>query len=74
MNMKERVLVLLYHSVEPLAESELVTWTEHSNASIFRRDVLRPAHKKKLLEYDAVAGTIHISPLGIEYVESVILK
>jgi hypothetical protein len=74
MRMKDRALVLLYHSVGPVAENDLVAWIEHSNASVFRRDVLRPAHKKKLLEFDAGAGTVHISPLGIDYVESVILK
>lgn len=74
MSMKDRALVLLYHSAGPVTESDLVTWAEHSNASVFRRDVLRPAHKKKLLEYNAEAGTIHISPLGTDYVESVILK
>ncbi len=74
MSMKDRTLVLLYHSAEPVSESDLVTWVEHSNASVFRRDVLRSAHKKKLLEYDAGASTIQISPLGIDYVESVILK
>lgn len=74
MTMKDRALVLLYHCAGPVVEGELVGWIEHSNASVFRRDVLRPAHKKKLLEYDTRSGAIHISPLGIDYVESVILK
>ncbi len=74
MNMKDKTLVLLYHCATPVSEGELVDWVEHSNASIFRRDVLRPAHKNKLLEYDAVKRTIHISPLGIEYVEQTILQ
>jgi hypothetical protein len=74
MSMKNRALVLLYHCAVPVSESDLVNWVEHTNASVFRRDVLRPAHKNKLLEYDAGAGNIHISPLGIDYVETVILK
>lgn len=73
MNMKDKALVLLYHCTTPVAEVDLVDWVEHSNVSVFRRDVLRPAHKKKLLEYDTASRTLHISPLGIEYVEKKIL-
>ena len=73
MSMKDRVLILLYHSSTSLSESNLVNWTEHSNRSVFRRDILRPAHKKKLLEFDPATGTVCISPLGIEYVESILL-
>lgn len=74
MSMKDRALLLLYHKAGPVAESDLVAWVEHSNASVFRRDVLRSAHKKKLIEYEADTGSVHISPLGIDHVESVILK
>jgi hypothetical protein len=74
MKMKDKALVLLYHCITPISEADLVDWVEHSNISIFRRDVLRPAHKQKLLEYDSVARNIQISPRGIEYVESSILR
>jgi len=30
----------------------MIDFVEHSNASVFRRDVLRPAHKAKLIEYN----------------------
>lgn len=73
MSMKNKALVLLYHCMAPVLEAELVDWVEHSNVSVFRRDVLRPAHKQKLLEYDSVAHTVQISPRGIEHVESSIL-
>ena len=70
MSMKDQVLLLLYSSSGPVSERELIEWTEHSNASIFRRDVLARAHKSRLLEYDVTTGQVHISPRGIEYVES----
>jgi hypothetical protein len=73
MNMKDKALLLLYHYPAPVSEADLVDWVEHSNASAFRRDVLRPAHKKKLLEYDSTSRKVHISPLGIHYVEQTIL-
>jgi hypothetical protein len=47
-------------------------FVEHSNASVFRRDVLRPAHKARLIEYDEGSGDVTISPLGIEHVEEVL--
>ena len=74
MNMTDKTLVLLYHSSTPVAEDDLLNWVEHSNASIYRRDILRQAHRKKLVEYDFVGRTVQISPLGINHVESFILK
>jgi hypothetical protein len=74
MSMKDKALVLLYGCMTPVSEASLVDWVEHSNVSVFRRDVLRPAHKQKLLEYNSVARTVLISPRGIEYVESSILR
>lgn len=69
MTMKKRALLLLYHIGGSTTESDLCRWVEHSSASIFRRDVLVPAHAAKLLEYDRVSRRVEISPLGIEYVE-----
>ena len=69
MTMREKTLVLLYHSSGPLKEGELLHWTEHSNASTYRRDVLRRAHREKLIEYDEVSRTAVLSPLGVRYVE-----
>ena len=67
--MKDKVLLVTYHSQGPVREVELFEWVEHSNASVFRREVIRPIHRIKLIEYDKVAKTIEISPVGIEYVE-----
>ena len=66
-------LVLLYHSSGPVAEADLFSWVEHSNSSIYRRDVLKRAHKAKLLEYNDEARTVEISPLGVSYVEETLL-
>ncbi|MFQ5730282.1 MAG: hypothetical protein ACE5GN_07970, partial [Waddliaceae bacterium] len=74
LTMKEKTLVLLYHSSGGVKEADLLQWVEHSNPSVFRRDVLRKAHKKKLIEYDETAGHVQISPKGISCVEESILK
>lgn len=73
MSMKEKTLVLLYHSMAPVSDAELCDWVEHSNRAVYRRDVLRPTHKQKLIEYDASTGDVQISPLGVEMVEASVL-
>jgi hypothetical protein len=74
MSMKDKTLLFLYHSQEPVSENYLFQWTEHTNISIYRRDILRATHKRKLLEYDGQNKMAEISPLGIGYVEDVVLK
>lgn len=73
MSMKEKCLLLLYHSRGTVQESDLFRWIEHSNAAVFRRDILRKAHKSKLLEYDPETHSVEISPIGIDIVEQSLL-
>lgn len=73
MSMKDKALVLLYQRSGPVDERELVRWVEHSNGTVFRRDVILVAHRGKLLEYNPASRTVQISPLGIRYVEESIL-
>lgn len=69
LSMKDKMLALVYSCKGTVSEKEILDWLEHSNGSVFRRDVLKKAHKDKLIEYDATAGTIELSPKGIIYVE-----
>jgi hypothetical protein len=71
LTMMEKTLVLLYHQSEGVTEAKLLEWVEHSNPSIFRRDVLRKAHREKLIEYNT--SNVQISPKGISYVEEIVL-
>lgn len=73
LTMLEKTLVLLFGSAQPISEAELNNSLEHSNPSIYRRDVLRRAHEERLLEYDAKTKLVKISPLGIRRVETAIL-
>jgi hypothetical protein len=71
-SMKEKALVLLYHSEGWVDEKALVRWVEHSNPAVFRRDVLVKLHKQKLIEYDRAKGRLCLSPLGIRMVEETV--
>lgn len=73
LTMLEKTLVLLYASPEPLLEKSLCTSLEHSNPSVYRRDVLKKAHKARLIEYDQKVQIARISPLGSKRVEDDIL-
>jgi hypothetical protein len=74
LSMKDKALVLLHATAGSVSERDLVDWIEHSNPSVFRRDVLRKAHRDKLVEYDQETGVITISPLGIERVEKILAE
>jgi hypothetical protein len=64
-----QALLILYSVPGSCTEAELVSWLEHPSASIFRRDVLRKAHKARLLEYDGIQGTVELLPPGVTRVE-----
>jgi hypothetical protein len=70
---KDKMLLLLHASESAVSESDMVSWIEHSNPSVFRRDVVKPAHRARLLEYDAGLRSLHISPTGVAYVEDNLL-
>jgi hypothetical protein len=73
MTLKDKTLTLLYGAEAAVLETDLVSWVESSNPSAYRRDILRAAHRAKLLEYDQESGEVRISPLGVKYVEKRIL-
>ena len=71
--MLDRTLVLLYGEPSGIDEKDLIASVEHSNPSVYRRDIFHKAHKQRLLEYDSKIRKAIISPLGAKYVESKIL-
>lgn len=68
-SMKESTLILLYSNNKSLSLADLFKWIEHSNMSSYKKDVLKPLHKSRFIEFDESSGLIQISPLGIRYVE-----
>jgi len=73
LSMRDKALVILYHNTVAVDDAVLCDWVEHSNITVFRRDILKSAHKEKLIEYNDKVRTAQISPSGIEYVETKIL-
>ncbi len=66
---KDETLLILYATNGPASDADLCKWVEHSNISVYRRDVLRKAHKARLIEYDEDRRDVHLLPTGIAYVE-----
>ncbi len=69
LTMKEKTLLLLYSHAGPVSERDLLRWVEHSNATGYRRDVLRPLHRDGLIDYDRETGVVQLSPTGARHVE-----
>jgi hypothetical protein len=65
---RQQVLILL-SGVTEATEMDLVSWLEHKVPSNLRRDVLRPMHRDRMVEFDEVAGTLRLLPPGIEKAE-----
>jgi hypothetical protein len=71
---KDTTMILLHAVAGPVKESDLFGWAEHSNASVYRRDILKKGHKARLLEYDEATRTVEISPRGVEYAEALLVE
>lgn len=66
---KNETLLLLYSVNRPVKASELSEWVEYVGRAEYRRDVLRPLHWIRLIEYNERAEEVSISPTGIAFVE-----
>jgi hypothetical protein len=72
---KQKTLLLAYTTPdEGILVEDLFSWSEYSNFYDYKKHVLKPLHKDKLIEYDEDTGSIIISPLGIKEVENKILS
>ncbi|MEA2640052.1 MAG: hypothetical protein QOF51_1446 [Chloroflexota bacterium] len=74
LSMKAKTLLILLASPGPVSDRDLGSYVEHSNPSVYRRDVLGTAHKERLLEYDRAKGLVHISPLGTQRAEALLAE
>lgn len=66
---KQKMLLLLVSEPGDVKEADLLRWIEHANPARFRRDVLRPAHRAKLIDFDEKTGLIKLLPPGVEQAE-----
>jgi len=75
LNYKQQTLLLAYSQPESgLLSEDLFAWTEHPRFAGFRRDVLIPLHKSRLIEYDQDDDIVYISPWGVREVEETIVS
>ena len=69
----DQTLALLYNDPEvAVAAEDLASWVEAPRLSDFRRDVLRPLHRRRLIEFDAETDTAVLSPTGAEAAEEIL--
>jgi hypothetical protein len=71
LTLKEQVLLLL-SGVTEATEVELVAWLEHKRVSDLRKNVLRPMHADRLLDYDHMTMKLRLLPPGIAAAEALI--
>jgi hypothetical protein len=64
--------MLLLTDTEPVAESDLVRWLEHKSVSDYRKGVLRPMHRDRLIDYDEAKRTIRLLPPGATAAEALV--
>lgn len=74
MNAADQTLVMLYSEPSWVADKDLLKWTEYSNLTMFRKNILQVLHNERLIEYDMQQRQARISPLGSREVEVRILK
>lgn len=69
LDMPKQTLLLLGECYpKEVSEKDLIRWIEPSNASVFRRDVLRRLHGKRMIEYIEKTSCV-ILPPGLKAVE-----
>lgn len=69
---KENTLLLLLSEIGEVAEADLFRWIEHKSLPAYRRDVLRPGHRKRLWEYDESDRTVRLLRPGIDAAEQIV--
>jgi hypothetical protein len=69
LSMRDQSLLLLYATPTPVKDRDLFNWVECSNFGWFKDNVLKPAHKERLVDYNRATGLVHLSPTGIAEVE-----
>jgi hypothetical protein len=66
-----QTLLLLYADPEAAVPVEdLFEWVEHPSLTDFRRRVLEPLHRRRLIEYDRETESVILSPSGILEIEA----
>jgi hypothetical protein len=71
---RDQTLLLLYGDPEfAIPVEDLGEWLEHPRLSDYRKDVLRPLHRQRLVEYDRELEVVTLSPTGAIETETTVL-
>ena len=70
LTMKQQTLLLAYGQPTPVLETDLARWIEAPKLSDYRKDVLVPLHRDRLIEYKRDAGAVVVLPPGDLLVET----
>jgi len=74
LNAKDRVLLLAYTDISTgILLEDLFSWAEYSNLAMFKKTVIWPLHKARLVEFDSDNEIVFLSPVGVQEVETRIL-
>lgn len=64
----DKALVLLYDIYpDSVQDSQLAKWTEHSNPTVFKKNILGTLHRDALIDWNE--GKCELLPPGLKYVE-----
>lgn len=74
MKSSDQTLLLLHQASGWVSETSLVTSIDYTNASQYRKTVLGPLHKSRMIEHDVKGGQAKISPKGSAHVEEKIIR
>jgi hypothetical protein len=67
---KDKTLAVLYsESSAALTEKSLLESVEHSNPTVYRKDILKALHRLKMIDYEEATRMVTISPIGLKHVE-----
>jgi hypothetical protein len=72
MTWKQQTLVLLLTESGDVSEADLFKWLEHPRLADFRKNVLKPLHSQRLVEYDTAAATVRLLPPGVAAAEELV--
>jgi len=72
MTWKQQTLALLLTETGDVGEADLCRWLEHPSLADLRRNVLRPLHKARQVEYDADKRAVRLLPPGVTAAEALI--
>ena len=71
---REQTLLLLYSDPDTaVLVEDIAKWIEHPRISDYRKDVLQPLHRARLVEYDRDNEVVIVSPTGARFVEDTVL-